>query len=201
MEAVESGPTDDHARELDPRSVLVLAPVRSEGRERECHRYLASERTPVKICSLNFRRSMRQITSEFAAWEGDSPMSISMIYARDRSDRGINPRDEVPDGVPIEIETVTAPSDLTSIGVSLTNVLDDASTAGAHSRICVDSLTTLLQYVELTSVVQFINVANSLVEEVDSHIHYHLDPRAHEDTVVATLEQVVDDVVTVPADG
>ncbi|MXR40743.1 hypothetical protein GRX01_05220 [Halobaculum sp. WSA2] len=201
MEAVETGSSDEHAQPSDPRSVLLLAPVRSDERDRECHRHLASDRTPLKICNLNFRHSMGRKVTELTDWGGELSMPVSMIYARDRSDHGSDPRDQVPEGVPLTVEAVTAPSDLTSIGVSLTDVVDEASAAGAHSRICVDSLTTLLQYVELSAAIKFINVTNTLVEDADSHIHYHLDPRAHDETVVATLEQVVDEVVTVRDDG
>lgn len=61
----------------------------------------------------------------------------------------------------------------------------------------VDSLTTLLQHVDLRRSFRFLQAMTTRLAEPDATVHYHLDPAAHDAKTINTLKQLFDAVVEV----
>lgn len=102
------------------------------------------------------------------------------------------------------VKTVENPSDLTGIGIELSELLSGMATAAADDEeiaICFNSVTSLLQYADLQRAFRFLHVVTGRVKTVGGVGHYHLDPEAHDRQTLATLKGLFDAVVEVNEDG
>jgi len=93
--------------------------------------------------------------------------------------------------------TAQSPESLTGIGITVSERLTGwhDATPGADTLFLFDSLTVLLQYVELKRAFRFLHVLVNRVKATDTVAHYHLDPGAHDAKTVATLSSLFDTVV------
>jgi hypothetical protein len=102
------------------------------------------------------------------------------------------------------VKTVENPSDLTGIGIELSELLSGMATAAdddEHIAVCFDGITSLLQYADLQRAFRFLHVVTGRVKTVDGVGHYHLDPDAHDAQTLATLKGLFDAVVEVDDEG
>lgn len=87
---------------------------------------------------------------------------------------------------------VEEPVDLTGLGITVSERLTDW---GGNSLLIFESLTVLLEHVELKRVFRFLHVLVNRVKATGAVAHYHLDPSAHDDRTIATLTSLFDTVV------
>ena len=87
----------------------------------------------------------------------------------------------------VQTQSVTAPSDLMSLGIALGSVLDSGKVL-----ICFDSLTTTLQYAEFSEVFEFLHAILGRIRAAGAHAHFHINPEAHDDDLVAALTALFD---------
>ncbi|MFT4946268.1 MAG: hypothetical protein ACI8TL_000501 [Natronomonas sp.] len=102
------------------------------------------------------------------------------------------------------VKTVENPSDLTGIGIELSELLSGMATAAGddeHIAVCFDSITSLLQYADLQRAFRFLHVVTGRVKTVGGIGHFHLDPDAHDPQTLATLKGLFDAVIEVDDDG
>ena len=91
-----------------------------------------------------------------------------------------------------KVARIESPGDLTGIGMKVGDFL--ASDGGSDTVLTLDSLTVLLQYVELERAFRFLNAIASQVRQVGAVAHYHADPNAHDDGELATIAQLYEGV-------
>lgn len=102
------------------------------------------------------------------------------------------------------VKTVENPSDLTGIGIELSELLSGMATAASedeHIAVCFNGITSLLQYADLQRAFRFLHVVTGRVKTVGGVGHYHLDPEAHDPQTLATLKGLFDAIVQVGEDG
>jgi hypothetical protein len=106
-------------------------------------------------------------------------------------------------GADWRVATVESPSDLTGIGIELSELLSTMAEAADDEpvSVCFDSITSLLQYADLQRTFRFLHVVTGRVKTVDGVGHFHIDPAAHTDQELATLKGLFDAVVDVDEDG
>lgn len=97
---------------------------------------------------------------------------------------------------PVAMDAVTDPTDLQSIGMTISRFAQVWSNAGYHMTVCFDSLTDLLAHNDPDAVFQFCHVLSTRLDAVDAVSHFHVDPDEHPPELLATLEEVFDGVVT-----
>jgi hypothetical protein len=102
---------------------------------------------------------------------------------------------------PDSLETVSNPGDLTGIGITVSEVLQQWSASDEPIVSCFRSLTSLLQYADLQTAYKFLHVLTGRFETAGVRSHFHLDPGAHDDQTVNTLTSLFDAVVRVGDDG
>jgi len=100
------------------------------------------------------------------------------------------------DRTEIVTDHVSDPSDLPRLGMAASGAVDDCDPAG-RIRICVDSLTAMLQYADRGRVFRFVQVLQDRLNQSSAVAHYHLTPAAHDERTVETLRQLFDEVVNV----
>lgn len=91
----------------------------------------------------------------------------------------------------VPVRPVESPEDLTGLGIALGKQLE-AWSDGGPIVVCFDSLTVLLQYVDLQRAFRFLHVLTGRMGAAGARAHYHLDPTAVDDRTVATLTSLFD---------
>jgi hypothetical protein len=87
------------------------------------------------------------------------------------------------------------PEDLTGLGITLGERLD------RRTVLSFDSLTALLQYVDVELAFRFLHSLTGQVAGAGARAHYLLDPQAHDHRTVATLTELFDATVERTDDG
>lgn len=93
----------------------------------------------------------------------------------------------------IAVDAVADPGDLQGIGVSVSEVIkrwDDLD----RIVLCFDSLTELLDHAPPDAAFRFVHILTNRLDSADDVAHFHLDPAAHDETVVNTFGSIFDTV-------
>ena len=139
-------------------------------------------------------------TCALPIWDGDLPFprNLAVVSAEDGSGATRTETGSGEASTGVAVRTVSDPSDLPKLGMSITSVLnewpDDKSVL-----LCLDSLTELLRHVELQRVYRFVHVLSDRLARLDAQIHVHLDGEGCDERTLATLESLSDAIVEVPA--
>lgn len=199
--AVDSA-SDRHA-DAD-RVLATVAPWRATG-ERLCGRLLAGEgdRAPVNYLSITFRESPADRLEHWRKHVGaDLPANVGVVAVGDRT-RGATaastPTEPVPipgTGADVRVTTVGSPADLTGVGMAASDLLSRWE-GDARTVVCVDSLTTLLQYTDARRSYRFLHALLGRLDAAPGTVHAHLDPDSHDRATVSILASLFD----VLADG
>jgi hypothetical protein len=96
-------------------------------------------------------------------------------------------------------ERVPDPSDLPRLGMAVSKAVTAADIG--RVRVCIDSLTALLQYVDRGRVYRFVQVLQDRLNTSNTVAHYHLNPAAHDQQTVETLRQLFEAVVELSPEG
>lgn len=129
---------------------------------------------------------------------GDLPRNVAVLSVeqpRGAAAAGSTGGTRGPGGSTISTATVSEPGDLTGIGIKVNQCLsawEDDDDVRTH--VCFDSVTTLLQYVDTRRAFRFLHVLSRRVQSVGALAHYHVDPGAHDEQTLATIEGVFSDV-------
>ncbi|MFB6305005.1 MAG: hypothetical protein ABEH47_07555 [Haloferacaceae archaeon] len=100
------------------------------------------------------------------------------------------------------VEGVSTPADLTGIGMRVSAFYQQLQSAGRDRiRLGVLSASTLLMYSELRRVSRFVHVLTGRVAATDGVAFVSVDPAAHEERVVSTLQQLCDGRVEFRTEG
>jgi hypothetical protein len=98
------------------------------------------------------------------------------------------------------VRTVANTSDLTGIGITVTDFIKRWADADEPTVVCFDSLTPLLQYTEQERVYRFLDVTTRRLSQVCAVSHAHINPLAHDERTLQQLMGVFDAVVE-PGEG
>lgn len=155
---------------------LVLAPGMSMEGERVCTGLLAEADAALVV-------SLRQPPDDWLAARENLPATWLVSTEQHRD----------------SVRGVTDPGDLTGIGIAVGEFLEELP-GDVDPAVCVDSLTTLLQYSSPERAYRFLQVLCGRVLAAEGTVHCHADPAAHGDDVLEPLQSLFDDVVTVDAE-
>lgn len=128
-----------------------------------------------------------------------SPPGCVHAVSDDDVDRAVLAVGEAPtlnDDVGIDgvtVETVSTPTDLAALGIKLSQFL---STASGDVAVCFDSVTALLQHVDLETAYEFLHTITLQFYTEGARVHFHLDPAEHDEATVATITSLCDAVVS-----
>ncbi|NIB98146.1 hypothetical protein [Halobacterium sp. R2-5] len=170
----------DASRAVDARgdpdgaAALVLAPGVSTEDARVCADRLAAADAALVV---SLRRTPRN-------WQAarDGPLPPTGFVTTDSH--------------PGSVRAVADPGDLTGIGIAVSEYLGDLP-GDAEPAVCLDSLTTLLQFAEPERAYRFLQVLCGRVRAAGGTVHCHADPAAHDDAALERLAGLFDGVLSV----
>jgi hypothetical protein len=188
-------PTDESGRgDLDDASnVLVLSPTLHVASRRSYFETLFPERpTGYDVLAIDYRQTPAQWVEEWKRHVGDRPRSCVVVSVDETRGSATSASTAAVPAGRNTAKTIDNPGDLTGLGITVSEYLSEQ--AGPQAFVTFDSLTVLLQYVELQRAFRFLHVLTNRVSTADALAHYHMDPAAHTEREVATLASLFDAV-------
>lgn len=187
----------------DASTVLLLVPSLTATDDRACTVAL----TPVSPERLNVLwLTLTQSPDErLAVWQehaDELPLRLGVVAVGDLTRSAAVEAlavDRAPDTV--DVKTVSDPTDLTRIGIALSDMLSEWDRNSARTVVCVHSLTALLQFVELRRAFRFLHTLKGRLQASDATAHYHMDPEAHDRQTIVTFKPLFDAVIEPSDDG
>lgn len=185
--------SDSLSTRLGPgRSALLYSPPMSQSAGDACTELLLSPEgeSPSALWVTYTRAPEDGIRDWLDALDTD-PGNVGVVSVGERDVESVRDVTGVTDP---RLETISNPSDLTGLGITLQNVLDDWE---GDISLCFDSLTSLLQYVDVETAYEFLHVLTGRLYAQDVRAHFHIDPDAHDEQTVAAIASLMDAVVRV----
>lgn len=93
------------------------------------------------------------------------------------------------------LRAVTEPTDLTELGIQLSQFFEAWGAEDGQFSICFDSITPLLVYASVDRAYRFLQTLTAQIDALGATAHYHLDPGAHSAQTVRRLTRLFDEVV------
>ena len=197
-ERADSG--DEHTPDLseldDAANILLLAP--SLGRHGKDAGMEILARTPpeqMNVLSVTYTESATEFVDRWNERCGASPARGGVVAVGASEGHIDNPA--------WAVRTVENPSDLTGVGIELSELLSGMASAADDDEeiaVCFNSITSLLQYADVQRAFRFLHVITGRVKTVGGVGHYHIDPEAHDRKTLATLKGLFDAVVEIDED-
>jgi hypothetical protein len=183
----------------DATTVLVLESPAATDRDEVCRSFFLDGRlTEGNVLLVSLAQQADERLELFRGEDLPFPRNLAVVSAEDgvgatRTETGSNEAD-----TGVAVRTVSDPSALPKLGMSITGVLDGwPDDEGV--LLCFDSLTELLRRVELQRVYRFVHILSDRLAGLDAQIHVHLDGEACDERTLATLDPLFDAIVEVPA--
>jgi len=180
-------------------AALVLSPSFIGDRRTTCLDLLAvGESSHDRVLFITFTNALDDLLD---GWEDQferPPGRIAFVSvdadSRSTAFDSSTPETEHHDEVDITVDRVQSPGNLTKFGVRITNRLEALDDIHESTGIvtCFDSITALLQYVEVEEAFRFLHVITDRLADVGATSHFHMDPSAHDDETVDTLVTLFD---------
>lgn len=168
---------DEIHTELDgTTNVLLAEPPIGQGRE-FCTSLLLDRQANPSVLFVTYTRSPADCLEHI---DGDELENIGVIAVGDGSATA-------PEGV--VTESVSNASDLTGLGIAIGQFLSEWD---APILVCFDSLTSMLQYVDVKTAYEFLHTVTGQIHAAGARSHFHIDPEAHDERHVASITSLFD---------
>jgi hypothetical protein len=158
-------------------NILLEEPSIGGGRD-ICTSLLVDEMLESNVLFVTFTR---QASACVAQLDSESVEKIGVITVGDAS--------AAVDDETVVTETVSTPSDLTGLGISIGQFLSEFDD---RVLVCFDSLTSMLQYVDVQTAYEFLHAITGQIHAAGARAHFHIDPSAHGDQDVAAIASLFD---------
>ena len=176
-----------------PANVLLLSPSMSNRARDVCPTADTSEKSGLLLVSLDGKPDTR-----LDGWRQtrELPETIGVVtWDEARGAVGVQQPSTTmtlpgPEETTVSVTTVTGPDDLTGIGIKVSQCLSAWATSEKQATMCFDSVTTMLQYVDRTRALRFLDALTSRIEQVDGVAYYHIDPTAHDEETLEAIRKL-----------
>ena len=169
-------------------NVLMLSPSLRSGSV-DLHRDLFGHQTldGGNVLLLTFGRVDHLVEELRTEYDGQ-PDDIAVIQI----DETLQGSASYPSSVTVR---TVSPTDLTGVGMAVSDVIKQWADDDAGTVVCFDSVTDFLQYADRSTMYRFLRVVTRRFDAVDGFAHFHMDPHAHDRQTIATLKSPFDAVV------
>lgn len=96
------------------------------------------------------------------------------------------------------VTAIGDPTDLTGLGIQISQYLEQWAGTDRQITVYFDSLTVLLQFAELDRIYRFLHVLAGRIKSVEGHAYYRLDPDAHDPQTISTIQNLLDGIIELP---
>lgn len=193
------------ARIGDASAVLLLAPRGSDHEDEACSDLLTvTDPAYEDVLTITLTQSCDRRLDVWNAHVGSSPAKTGVVCV-DETVRSTAAKEGGSSPTlgndTFSVRTVASAGDLTRLGIAITDTLSEWDDDGNQVVACFHSLTPLLQYVDVRRLFRFLHVLVGRLAQGGAVAHFHMDPTAHEEETLRTLEPLFDAVVERGEDG
>jgi len=169
---------DIHEQLDGTTNVLLAEPPMGQGRD-VCSSLLLDRHPEPSVLFVTYTRSPADCLAQLDGH--DDIENVGVITVGDGSTAGVD--DEV------VTESVSTASDLTGLGITIGQFLSEWD---APVVVCFDSVTSMLQYVDVKTAYEFLHAITGQIHAAGATSHFHIDPNAHDDRHVASITSLFD---------
>lgn len=174
----------------------MLAPARSSQQDDIWFRSLGEERSRRNVLTVTLTETPDTWVDRWRARAGGRPEALGFVTVDKTRSATATSDGALRMGNDVSARVVSSPDDLTGLGIAVDGYLSEWDGSGTRSVVWLDSLTVLLQYVELRRAFRFLHVLLGRIRKAGADAMFHLDPDAHDERTVATLRSLFDTVAT-----
>lgn len=173
-------------------NVLVLAPPLSEEKHDACiGLQCIGDPGDLAVLYVSYTKSAADVTEAWRESVGELPESLHVVTVDGSLGNATPDRRVGASGR--EVSVVTAnPNDITGLGMRITQFLNGRDIGDKQLVVCFDSLTSMVQYVDVQQAFKFLNMVTSQFHSHEAVAHFHINPSAHDDQTVSTLKGTFD---------
>lgn len=157
-----------------------------------CGDLLDEDPSGAPTAELRVSFSAADVGPRVSAGDDRRPERKGLITVGDET-RSTSPEGGPDFSAPVATDAVDDPGNLREIGLSVSRFCERWD--DARITVCFDSLGDLLAHANDDAAFRFTTLLNKRLDAAGATAHFHLDPDAHEDSVVNTFGSIFDDVV------
>jgi len=176
----------------DATTVLLGAPSMTGGADDACVDLLSgADPAETSVLWVSFTKPPSDCLARWRDRRDPDPEQFGVVVVGETvggGDADINPN---------AVQRISNPSDLTGIGITVGEFI---SGRDGDIAVCFDSLTALLQYVDLETAYEFLHALTGQLYSAGAVSHFHIDPSAHDQRTVDTLLSLFDAEVDLAED-
>jgi hypothetical protein len=131
---------------------------------------------------------------------GSLPADVTILNVGDTARRDSTEAVHTTETGDVTVTTVPDATDIQRIGLAINKCLSEWDGDG-ETALCFHSLTGLVHAVDSESVFRFLNVLLGRVRSGGVRAHYHIDPGAHDEELLATYRPLFDETLRFEEDG
>ncbi|MFB6311260.1 MAG: hypothetical protein ABEH64_08795 [Salinirussus sp.] len=162
----------------DASTVLLTSPTIGPG-NRHCSALLNDDLGPDGILFVSYTRGPEACAAQVRnAVDGEPAVTVLTVGSAVATE---------PDGV--TVRSLASASDMTGLGIAMSDAIANWSPPIA---VCFDSVTSMLQYIDLRTAYQFLHTTTGRLTAAGAKSHFHLDPAAHDDQTIAAITSLFD---------
>jgi hypothetical protein len=148
----------------------------------------------TRVLAISYLDTPADWLDRWADRVGDLPTDVRLVTVGEMAAGGDDWQSPATEHVQV---TRASPTDLTGVGIAVSDTLSAWAETDDRVVVCVDSVTTMLQYAPVATVFRFLHTICRRFASVEALAHFHLDPAAHDDQTVARLTHLFDSLVRV----
>ncbi|HKL29862.1 MAG TPA: hypothetical protein VJ898_11440 [Natrialbaceae archaeon] len=122
------------------------------------------------------------------------PAKRGVIVVGDGMEARTLAREEPDFDDPVVTDAILDPANLQALGTAISRFCQVWAEEGYHITVCFDSLSDVIAIVDPETAFQFVHVLGKRLEAVDATAHFHVDPDAHDESVLGPFEDALDEV-------
>lgn len=185
----ELSAADDAERSLSSKAELVLTPPGAQRRTALKRQAVSSFVAHPTVVEFTYQTDPVTMHERWRSDVGAPPCHMVV----DASGTGEAPGPRVAaDGGSFAAESAH-PKDLTGLCMKWQDALKEARNHG-NLFVTFDSVTALLQYVDLEEAYRFLHILVAGVHRAGARAQFYIDPKAHDDQTVSTVQGLFDAV-------
>lgn len=183
--------------DVSDAAVLMVGPAGVPTEHEACARHIAAPKEGVShLLLVSFVDSPEERLRALQGFMDDLPKQVTVLNVGDPSRVGEAESETVIEGSTVTVKTMTNPTDVMRLGMTISKTLSDWEDRDGGIAICFHSLSALLALaVEPETVVRFLHVLRGRIKAVDATAHFHVDPTRHDEGLINTVQTVFDETL------
>ncbi|MFC4550437.1 MULTISPECIES: DUF7504 family protein [Halorussus] len=178
------------------RNTLLCAPTLDGDAETQIYEILTQtgpEETNLLV--ISYRDGPDKWFADWQSYGGQQPADLGFIHVGEITRSAATTSKSTTTTSLGFLDAVGNPADLTGLCIQISKYLERWAETDRNIVVYFNSLTSLLQFVDLNKAYRFLHVLIGRVKSVDGHAYYRIDSDAHESQTVAILQSLMDDVI------